>query len=190
MPRAPRIQVEGGLFHITARGNRGQPIYSVETDFRLFLDIATSVIRRLGWICGAYCLMPNHYHLVVETPNADLSRGMHRLNSTYAHLFNERYGLQGHLFQARFGSRLIESSSHAFEVARYVVLNPVRASLCAHPAEWRWSSYRAMIGSESPEPLLAANSLVRHFASTDELARRSFVAFVRDGAAASARPAM
>ena len=129
-------------------------------------------------------LMPNHYHLVIETPNAGLSRGMHRLNSTYAHLFNERHGVDGHLFQARFHSVLIETSSHLLELARYVVLNPVRARLCSHPAEWPWSSYRAMVGFGAPEPLLSANWLVTQFGSTAETARASFLAFVRDAAAA------
>jgi REP-associated tyrosine transposase len=174
------------MFHVTARGNRRQPIYSADVDYRLFLNIAASVARKFGWVCTAYCLMPNHYHLAIETPNAGLSRGMHCLNSTYAHLFNERYGFAGHLFQGRFHSVLIESSSHLLEVARYVVLNPVRAALCAHPADWRWSSYRAMVGFEAPDPLLSASSLVSQFGSTAELARAAFLAFVREGAAASA----
>ena len=185
MGRAPRIDAEGGLYHVTARGNRRQRIYSVPTDYRLFLRIASSAASKLGWLCPAYCLMPNHYHLVIETPNAGLSRGMHRLNSTYAHLFNERYGFDGHLFQGRFHSELIETSSHLLELARYVVLNPVRAGLCAHPAEWRWSSYRAMVGFEAPEPLLSPHWLVRQFGPTEERARTSFLAFVRDGTAVS-----
>ena len=107
------------------------------------------------------------------------------LNSTYAHLFNERHGVDGHLFQARFHSVLIETSSHLLELARYVVLNPVRARLCSHPAEWPWSSYRAMVGFGAPEPLLSANWLVTQFGSTAEKAGASFLAFVRYAAAAA-----
>src|SRR5437764_1075717 len=123
MPRAPRLQIPGGLYHITGRGNRRQRVFADDQDRRLFLGLLDIVIGRLGWRCHSYCLMPNHYHLVAETPEPDLSRGMQELNSRYASSFNWRYRLDGHLFQGRFSSVLIEREEHFLETARYLVLN-------------------------------------------------------------------
>ncbi len=100
------------------------------------------VFRRWGWRLHAYCLMTNHFHLLVETPETNLSSGMQRLKSGYAAYFNERHLLVGHLFQQRFDSRLIESEEHFSESLRYIALNPVRAGLCEHPAQWPWSTFR------------------------------------------------
>src|SRR5438874_2291483 len=143
MARPRRLQVAGGFFHVTARGNRRQPVFTDDVDVERFLAILAEVAARYGWRVHAYCLMTNHYHLLVETPEANLSAGFHRLNFLYAQWFNRRHGLDGHLFQGRFHSVLIERQEHLIELARYIVLNPVRAGLCGHPGEWRWSSYRA-----------------------------------------------
>src|SRR5205085_11255472 len=113
------------------------PIFGDDQDRRMFLGLLGVVLGRLGWRCSSYCLMPNHYHLVAETPQPDLSRGMQELNSRYASGFNWRYGLDGHLFQGRFRSIAVEGEEHFLELARYVVLNPVRAGLCSSPEEWR-----------------------------------------------------
>jgi putative transposase len=141
MPRPPRIQVAGGLYHVTSRGNRRQAIFHDDDDRRWFLMLRHRVTQRWGWRLHAYCLMTNHFHLLVETPERNLSSGMQRLKSGYAGYFNERHSLVGHLFQQRFGSRLIEGEEHLSETLRYIALNPVRAGLCAHPAEWPWSSF-------------------------------------------------
>jgi hypothetical protein len=116
---------------------------------------------------------------MIEYPN--LSRGMQRLNGTYAKYFNERYGLSGHVFQGRFHSVLVEREEHLLELARYLVLNPVRAGLCPHPGEWRWSSYRAMTGSERAPRFLAADWLVGLFGRSPSESKRAFAAFVREG---------
>jgi putative transposase len=126
--------------------------------------------------------MPNHYHLVVQIANADLSVGMHRLNSSYAHHFNERHGLDGHLFQSRFHSVLVESDWHLLELSRYLALNPVRAGLCEDPSMWPWSSYAAVAGENSPDGFLNIDRLLAHFGVDRDRAQHSFRSFVLDAA--------
>jgi REP element-mobilizing transposase RayT len=141
VPRPPRIQVSGGIYHVTSRGNRRQSICHDDHDRRRFLATHDRVIRRCGWRLHAYCLMDNHFHLLVETPKPNLSSGMQRLKCDYAAYFNERHSLDGHLFQQRFDSRLIETEEYFAEALRYIALNPVRAGLCEHPSDWPWSSF-------------------------------------------------
>lgn len=141
MARPPRLQIAGGLYHVTSRGNRRQSIYHDDDDRRFFLALRDRTFRRRGWRLREYCLMSNHFHLLFDTPRADLAIGMHRLNSVYATYFNERHGFDGHLFDRRYGSRLVETEEHLLEVRRYIAFNPVKAGLCGHPREWRWSSF-------------------------------------------------
>src|SRR4051812_38919988 len=136
MARPPRLEVAGGTFHVTARGNRRQSIYSDDDDRRVFLILTGRVLQRCGWRLIAYCLMTNHFHLLVETPVPNLSAGMHQLNGGYARYFNERHSFDGHLFDRRFGSRLIETSEDLGAVQTYIAFNPVQAGLCEHPWEW------------------------------------------------------
>lgn len=180
VPRPLRPNAPGCIYHVTARGNRRQPIFLEDGDRHRFLGLLEEVARRYGWSCHAYCLMPNHYHLVLETVNADLSVGMHRLNSTYAHWFNARHALDGHVFQARFHSVLVESEWHLLELSRYVVLNPVRAGLCASPASWPWSSYQSILGQAQPAPFLAVQRVLGYFGSDPQSAQGGFRRFVRD----------
>ena len=141
MPRAPRVQLAGAIYHVTARGNRGNAIYYDEDDRLLFLGLFDRVVRRHAWRGLAYCLMTNHFHLVIETCEPDLSRGMHRINFIYAQHLNDRYSLDGHVFGGRFGSRLVTNERQLGRTFRYVAFNPVRAGLCERPSEWRWSSF-------------------------------------------------
>jgi putative transposase len=141
MPRPPRLQVPGGIFHLTSRGNRRQSIYHDNHDRRMFLILRDRVVQRYGWGLHAHCLMTNHFHLLVETPEPNLSEGMHRLNGGYARYFNDRYELDGHLFDRRFGSRLVETDEDLAGTLSYIAFNPVKAGLCNHPWEWRWSSF-------------------------------------------------
>ncbi len=164
--------------HIGTRGNRGQRVFTAQDDVDRFLDTLEGLVARLTWRCLAYCLMPNHYHLVVETPGVNLSIGMHRLNGSYAQWFNRRHGFSGHLFEDRFYSGRIESTVHMLEVARYVVLNPKRAGLCRHPRQWRWSSYRATVGIDAAPAFLAIDDLLPLFGRTRASATRTFAAFV------------
>jgi putative transposase len=149
MPRPLRLQAAGAIFHITSRGNRRQRIYLDPRDYERFLDILGIVVVRCHWRVHAYCLMPNHFHLLVETTEPNLSAGMQYLNGVYAQYFNRRHDCGGHLFQGRFHSVIVQSNSHLVELARYIVCNPVRAGLCAAAAHWPWSSYHAAIGVAS-----------------------------------------
>jgi putative transposase len=135
------VQIAGGTYHVTTRGNRRQPIYHDDFDRRLFLAFGDRVIRRCGWRMEAFCLMTTHFHLLIETPQPNLSIGMHLLNGGYAAYFNERYDFDGHLFEKRFGSRLVESDEDLHGVLRYIAYNPVEAGLCEHPWQWPWSSF-------------------------------------------------
>jgi putative transposase len=181
MPRPTRNFEPGGIYHITARGNRKQTIYLTESDYELFLTLLGQVAARLNWRCAAYCLMPNHYHLVTEIREENLSLGLQSLNSRYAQAFNDRYHVSGHLFQGRFHAVMVESDSHLLEFSRYLALNPVRAGLCAHPENWRWGSYRAIAGL-GPWPIFLDASRVFEFWGADrKRARRTFQLFVQEG---------
>jgi putative transposase len=181
MPRGPRHQSPGGLFHVTSRGVRRNAIFLDERDYTFFLSLPQKLTSTRSWIVLAYCLMPNHYHLLAETPAADLSAGMHWLNGRYAQWFNLRHGFEGHVFDRRFFSVLVESEWHLLEVARYVVLNPVRAELCSHPGEWRWSSYRAMVGTVDAPRDLRIDGLLGLFGKNPATAQAAYVAFVLEG---------
>ena len=139
MARQPRHLLVDGFFHITARGVARMTIYRDEDDFTWFLRLLGAVVPRFAWQRHAYCLMPNHYHLVLKATVNDLSRGMQRLNSLYAQGFNQRYERTGHLFQNRFGARMIDSEDYLEDACEYVINNPVRAELCATASEWPWS---------------------------------------------------
>ena len=146
MARPLRVQAAGAHYHVGARGINKAPVFLSDEDRERFLVLLDDVVARYGWRCHAYCLMPNHYHLLIETTEANLSKGMHRLNFRYAVAFNRRYDLTGHVYERRFHSEPIESEEHLFEAARYIVLNPVRAKICSHPGLWRWSSYAPTVG--------------------------------------------
>jgi putative transposase len=148
MGRALRIQSPDVFYHATIRGVRRLPVYEDALDYRKFEALLVRVVSKRGWRVHAYCQMPNHYHLVLDTPEGDISEGMCWLNGVYARWFNERRSYSGHVFEARFHTELIRSNVHLLNVATYVPLNPVRARLCVSPADWPWSSFRAMIGRE------------------------------------------
>jgi REP element-mobilizing transposase RayT len=139
-------------------------------------------LAAFAWQCFAYCLMGNHYHLVIATPEPNISAGMHRLNGGYARWFNRVQGHQGHLFEDRFHSELVQRDAHLLQACRYVVLNPVRAGLVAEPADWPWSSYRATVDATAGSKMVASTELLELFGSDALSARRTFVEFVRDGA--------
>lgn len=147
------------------------PVFVDDDDRSLFLAILADVVNRFEWECRAYCLMTNHYHLAVCTPEPNIGAGMHRLNGLYAQAFNRRHGFKGHLFEERYWSGLIETEHHAFSLMRYVVLNPVRAGMCTLPHEWPWSSYRATAGIETRPSFLDLRWLADH----GQTAYRSYV---------------
>jgi REP element-mobilizing transposase RayT len=146
MARPLRVEFANALYHITSRGNGRQEIFHDDHDNRKFLELLGRTIERYHWVCHTFCLMVNHYHLIIETPEANLSKGMHHLNANYCQAHHKKYGTVGHLFQGRFKAIVVDRENYLLELARYVVLNPVRAGLTARPEEWSWSSYRSTAG--------------------------------------------
>jgi len=142
MPRIPRWILPDGTYHVSTRGVARMPIYLDVDDHRQFLGLLRNVVDRFEWSCHAFCLMPNHYHLLVETTRKQLSRGMQRLNGVYAQGFNAKYGRWGHVFGDRFLSRVVESEEYLAALCAYVIENPVRAGLCAVGGDWPWSASR------------------------------------------------
>lgn len=181
MARQLRIQFPGALYHITHRGNERKSIFLDNKDKEIFLDLLSFVIDRFGWRCHAYVLMPNHYHFLIETPIANLSRGMMQLNSIYTQRFNRRHKRVGHLFQGRFKSYLVEKEPYLLELSRYIVLNPVRARLVAHPGEWEWSSYNATIGKITKPDFLNVEWILSQFGRNKIKAVESYDEYVNGG---------
>jgi len=162
---------------VFARGNAKQQIFSDEWDHQIFLDVVVETVSRFSWQCFAYCLMPNHYHLVVRTSGPDLSRGMRQINGVYAQRFNRRHERTGHLFQGRFGATLIQADEHLHEAIRYVVLNPVRAGLVKQIEDWRWSSHTELLGL-SARKALSISELLALFGPNTKLATERYLEFV------------
>ncbi len=165
MARPLRIEFPGAVYHITSRGNERKAIFRDDLDRKMFLDTLKDVTLRYNWLCHAYCLMENHYHLLIDTPDGNLSIGMRQLNGIYTQRFNKRHGRVGHLFQGRFKAVLVQKDSHLLEACRYVVLNPVRAERVQRPEEWVWSSYGATGGRMKPHPCLVTDWVLGQFGS-------------------------
>jgi putative transposase len=181
MARPLRIELSGGLYHVTSRGDRREDIYFSEDDRRAWLEVFGQVCERFNWVCHAYCQMTNHYHIVVETPEGNLSQGMRQLNGVYTQRVNRTHGRVGHVFQGRFKGILVEKDAYLLELSRYVVLNPVRAGMVADCRDWPWSSYRAMLGEETVPLWLESDWILGQFAAEREQAVRRYVDFVRAG---------
>ena len=183
MPREPRIEIPGGIYHIGSKGNRGCEIYADDFERRIFQKLLSLASSRFGWTCHSYCLMSNHYHLLIQLEFEGLSDGMQLLNGSFARFSNRRHDYVGqHLFRNRFWSELITDEQHLLETARYIVLNPVRAGICESPEEWPWSSYRACAGLDFAPRFLAVTQHLRFFGRAPAAARRAYRSFVRDGA--------
>jgi putative transposase len=183
MARRWRLLFAGAIYHVTTRGNRGQAIFLDDIDRERFLELLAEVVERFGWICHGYCLMDNHYHLIIETPDPNISAGMHRLNGVYAQRFNRRHDVEGHLFERRFHSALVTSNAHLLELSRYVPLNPMRAGICRDAAGYRWSSFLATVGDVPKPRFLKTEWLLSQFGRTPEEAREAFRRFVHDAPA-------
>jgi REP element-mobilizing transposase RayT len=181
MSRPLRIEFAGAYYHVTSRGNRRKSIFRGDQDRLSFLEILEKVNRRYHWICHAYCLMDNHYHLVIETPEGNLSRGMRQLNGVYTMSFNRRNRTVGHVFQGRYKAILVEKESYLWEVCRYVVLNPVRAAWVKEPEEWRWSSYRGTVGKGRAHSCLTIDGILGQMGQRKKEAQRNYRNFVKEG---------
>lgn len=181
MARPLRLEFPGALWHITSRGNEKRAIFKDSSDREELLGILARTVRRCRWQLHGYVLMGNHYHLLLETPEPNLSDGMHDLNGLYTQRFNRRHERVGHLFQGRFKGILIERESHLLEVTRYVVLNPVRAGLVETAANWTWSNYLATAGASTAPPWLEIAWTLKQFDADRPTAQRMYRRFVAAG---------
>ncbi len=181
MARPLRLEFAGGLYHVTSRGDRRENIYFDEADRKAWLTLLGQVCDRFNWVCHAWCQMSNHYHLVLETPEANLSQGMRQLNGVYTQHVNRKYDRVGHVFQGRYKAILVEKDAYLLELSRYVVLNPVRAGMVSDAAQWPWSSYAAMTAQEPAPPWLQTDWLLAQFGSVRADAVAHYCDFVRAG---------
>ncbi|MBI4708335.1 MAG: transposase [Candidatus Omnitrophica bacterium] len=181
MARPLRIEFEGAVYHVTSRGNRRKPIFKDESDQGSFLATLEGVNKRYNWLCHAYCLMNNHYHLIVETLEGNLSKGMRQLNGVYTQMFNKRHKKTGHIFEGRYNAILIQIESHLLEACRYVVLNPVRAKIVQKPEDWQWSSYRGTVGLDKPHSCLTTEWILGQYSGRKKQAEEKYREFVEAG---------
>jgi putative transposase len=181
MARPLRIEYPGAVYHVTSRGNAGERIFGDDRDREIFLSILGGVVTRCHWLCHAYCLMDNHYHLLIETPDANLSIGMRQLNGVYTQTYNRRYRKTGHIFQGRFKAILVQKDNYLLELCRYVVLNPVRAGVTEKPETWRWSSYQGTAGLRKKPAYLTTDWILGLFNNKRAVAQKQYRSFVREG---------
>lgn len=181
MARPLRIEFAGALYHVTARGNAQADIFVDDADRQQFLALLHHTVDRHDWYCHAYCLMGNHYHLLIETASPTLAKGMKFLNGTYTQYFNRRHQRVGHVFQGRYKAILVQKDAHLLELARYIALNPVRAQMVRSAKDWPWSSFRATAGLVQPLACLTTDAVLAGFARTQAVAQRSYREFVQEG---------
>jgi REP element-mobilizing transposase RayT len=181
MARPLRIEFPGAVYHITSRGNARQAIFTDDEDRGGFLGVLSMVAERFKWLCHAYCLMENHYHILIETPNANLSKGMRELNGVYTQGFNQRYRRVGHLFQGRYKAIIVEKNNYLLSLCRYVVLNPVRVGIIKKPEQWRWSNYKATIGLAKRPSFLTIDWVLSQFGGRKRVAMEKYRRFVMEG---------
>ncbi len=181
MPRRLRPEIPGGFFHIFTRGNLKMPLFRDDRDYESWLQMLARTVERFAWNCHTYCAMPNHFHLLIETPEPTRSAGMRHLSGSYAQRFNVRYEGSGHVFQGRYGANLIEGEPQFLENCRYIVLNPVRAGLRDAPEKWRWSSYRATAGFVRPPAFLRVDAVLGAFGGNIKEAQARYRQFVAEG---------
>ncbi len=181
MARPLRLEFSGAIYHITSRGDRQEAIYEDDADRLQWLDILSKVCERYNWRVHAYCLMENHYHIVLETADGNLSKGMRQLNGVYTQYFNRQHNRVGHVYQGRYKAILVEKDSYLLELSRYVVLNPIRAGMVKDIEEWCWSNYSATIGQCQPPEWLEVEWLLGQFGLQRNRARGRYINFVREG---------
>ena len=183
MTRPLRVLYPGAIYHVTARGNERLSIFRDAADYEQILKQLALAIERYGWICHGYCLMGNHYHMLIETPRANLPIGMRHLNGCYARWFNKRWGRVGHLFQGRYSAELVEKHAYLLELIRYIALNPCRTQppLCRTPEEYPWSNYPVLLGLAPKPAWLTVDWVLSRFGDDYDGARRRVKAFVAEG---------
>jgi len=181
MARPIRIEYAGALYHVTSRGDRREDIFVDDEDRLIWLEVFSQVCHRFNWRCHAWCLMDNHYHIVIETIEGNLSQGMRQLNGVFTQKSNRRHGRVGHVFQGRFKAILVQKDAYLLELSRYVVLNPIRAGMVTDLLDWKWSSYLAMVGVVSSSDWLETDWILNHFGHSRKTAVNNYENFVREG---------
>ena len=181
MARPIRLEFPGAIYHVTTRGNGGDDIFTDDQDRLQFLTVLGEVVSRAGWLVHAYVLMDNHYHLLIETPNGNLSRGMRQLNGVYTQRFNSRHGSGGRVFQGRFKAVLVERDGFLLELCRYIVLSPLRLKAVKNISRYRWSSFRATAGEVQAPAWLCTEWVLGHFGRSRAVAQRKYAEFVEAG---------
>ncbi len=179
-----RVEFSGALYHVTSRGDRREAIFENDEDCEVFLAVLGDVVRDFNWLVHAYCLMGNHYHLVVETPDGNLAKGMRQLNGVFTQAINRRHRRTGHLFQGRYKAILVDRGRYLLELTRDVVLNPVREGRARDAGDWAWSSYLAMSGAEPVPEWLATDGLLVLFSPRSAIAINLYAKFVASGVGA------
>lgn len=188
MARQLRIHFQGAVYHVTSRGNERKPIVRSDEDRVLFLEVLAQTVEEYQVVCHSWVLMDNHYHLLLETPEANLSKALRHLNGVYTQKFNRRHKRTGHLFQGRYKAILVQKGAHLLELCRYVVLNPVRAKMVKHPKEWKWSSYRTTAGMAPNEAWLEIDWVLGQFGAKRLKAQKQYEKFVKEGMKAPKSP--
>lgn len=181
MTRPLRLEFPGALYHVTSRGNRGNPIFRNNGDRRAWLALLGHACERHHFVIHSFCQMTNHYHLLVETVEANLSRGMRQLNGSYTQYFNWRHGLVGHLFQGRYKAILVQKENYLLELSRYIVLNPLRAKMVPSLEDWQWSSYHYFLSEETAPSWLERDCLLSRFGNERATAISAYQDFVLAG---------
>lgn len=181
MARPLRLEFPGAVYHVMSRGNRREAIYRDDADRRAWLRILALVCRRHRCVVHGFCQMNNHYHLLVETTDANLAQAMRQLNGLYAQHVNKRHNVVGHLFQGRYKAILVQKSSYLLELSRYIVLNPLRGKIVASLDEWQWSSFHYFIGANHVPAWLECDWLLSQFGPTRAHAAARYVEFVFAG---------
>ena len=181
MTRPLRLEYPGALYHVTSRGDRQEAIYLDAFDRIAWLSVLGTACKRCNFLVHSFCQMDNHFHLLVETPDGNLSDGMRLLNASYTQYFNRRHRVVGHLFQGRYKAILVQKESHVLELIRYIVLNPVRANPVLTPDEWEWSSHHHVLGRKSSPGWLATDEVLKCFGADRDRAIEAYCRFVLDG---------
>lgn len=178
MPRGPRIEIAGGLHHVTARTPSGRLLLLDESAPQRYLTLLGAEVRRRRWSLLTYCLMPNHVHLLIETPDADLGAGMKTVHEGFAQDLNQRHGMHGHVFGSRFHNKIVRDDAHLLATLRYVARNPVAARLCRRAEDWAWGAHRALAGLTAPPRFLGVGRALEHFGGSRGGGRAVYTDFV------------
>jgi REP element-mobilizing transposase RayT len=178
MARPLRVEYPGAFYHVISRGNAGAAVFITERDREKFLEYLQKAHARFSLLIHSYCLMDNHYHLLIETPQANLSQSIQWINVSYAAYFNKKHGRNGHLFQGRFKAILIDADEYLNQLSRYIHLNPVKAKLSSSPDTYAWSSYGALVGSAACPDFLAAERILSGFGGSHKEAVKRYRKYV------------